>query len=115
MDIDLKEWEARRWWVFCLARGLALQAVEDAGLKLTRRQLEALATFVGRQCERDILNIDKYEVKELAVQFLNPGSRYVYVAVTTGLRGDDGSMAQFLCRPRVTAFIGPRGGLRVMP
>lgn len=113
MDISLQEWSARKHWVFCLAYGLALQTVEAAGLELSPRQLRGLATFVARQCERDILDINRYEVKELKVEFLNPGSRYVYVAVTTGLTTDEGTMAQFLCRPRVTAFIGPRGGTRI--
>ena len=58
-----------------------------------------------------------YEVKKLSVEELElNGSRVcddVFIAITVGSKGDEGTLAEVLFRDHYMFFIGPRGGLYV--
>jgi hypothetical protein len=40
------------------------------------------------------------------------GSRTVYLAAEYGAKGDEGSMAEIVCRTRWFVSIGPNGGIK---
>ncbi len=51
---------------------------------------------------------DRYEVKSEEITYMEGA---VYVSVTFGMKGDEGTMAEFICRDRYGFFIGERGGI----
>lgn len=51
---------------------------------------------------------DNYEVKELEVK---DSYGDAYVSVTMGIKNDEGTMAELLCRDTYIFFIGRRGGI----
>lgn len=55
-------------------------------------------------------NSDDYEIKEFKVT--EEDWNVVTVWVVIGLKNDEGSMAEVLCRDDVQLFIGPRGAVR---
>ena len=52
----------------------------------------------------------KYEVKRFRVEEFSTGR--VLVAVTVGLKGDEGTLAGILCRDYGLFIVGPRGGIK---
>lgn len=61
--------------------------------------------------ERDLYRNDpRYEIKEFEVTETDYGT--VIVCSVTGVKGDEGTMAEVFCRVKRHIFIGPRGGLK---
>lgn len=54
--------------------------------------------------------VSSYEVKELEVT-TSEDWRDVYVSITIGRVGDEGTLAEYICRDHYQFFIGPRGGM----
>ena len=71
--------------------------------EMTASQCTALNRFLDFA-----LYTDSYEVKELEVK---DSYGDAYVTVTTGVKNDEGTMAEVLCRDTYIFFIGRRGGI----
>ena len=75
---------------------------------MTRSQANTLEE-IKKYLPRFDLWDDKYEIK----QFEAKDSEYgVYVYLVTGMKGDEGTMAEALCRKIRHFVIGKRGGIR---
>lgn len=55
---------------------------------------------------------DSYEVKELSIR---DSYGDAYVAIEIGRKGDEGTLAEALCRDTYLFFIGKRGGIYQFP
>ena len=86
------------------------------------RRREHIMTTKGNARQNAVLNdiIDyltmksgsrhSYEVKSLKVTDSADWDD-IYVSLTVGIRDDEGTMAELLCRDNYGFFIGPRGGI----
>lgn len=99
---------ARRYWVYALAYGQALEALE--GQKLNKSQRHGAAHYVAKYAELWVLKIEKYEIKTLRLELKG---RFIMGHVAIGMRGDEGTMAEYTCRNKAWFYVGPRGGVRV--
>lgn len=52
----------------------------------------------------------EYEVKEWDIEASHNGS--LWLRIVSGMKGDEGTMAEVFCRTRLSCRIGKRGGLR---
>lgn len=75
---------------------------------MTNSQIKTLIKVLHMAEE---LNYKKgsYEIKEYEVTELECG--LVSVVLETGRKGDEGTLAELICRQRVHLFIGKRGGI----
>jgi hypothetical protein len=84
---------------------------QDAGGSLNPAQEASIARLMNRYFERHCLSRpERYEFKEVRIHELAYGS--ISVVLEVGSRTDEGTMASVLCRSRVHAFIGRKGGFR---
>ncbi|MBQ7372420.1 MAG: hypothetical protein IJW67_11200 [Blautia sp.] len=67
--------------------------------------LETIKNYLPRFDRTD----DRYEIKEFEVKDTEYG---VYVYLVTGYKGDEGTIAEALCRKIRHFVIGKRGGIR---
>lgn len=51
---------------------------------------------------------DNYEIKKLETKEFDS---FVSVVIVTGLKGDEGTMAELVARDRVHVFVGKKGGI----
>lgn len=58
--------------------------------------------------------LNNYEVKELKVT-TSEDWKDVLVSIEVGRVGDEGTMAELICRDHYQFFIGPRGGMFYYP
>jgi len=58
--------------------------------------------------------LNDYEVKELEVT-TSEDWKDVLVSLEIGMAGDEGTMAELICRDHYQFFIGPRGGMFYYP
>lgn len=82
----------------------------DKATKLAEEIRDAVLEAESRYSERE------WEVKEFSIRPLfddAPEREIWWVSITVGMVGDEGSLAQSLCRPRRLVQIGKRGGLRL--
>lgn len=70
---------------------------------MNKHQLRSFGAFLD-----SALMGGHYEVKELEV---TDSYGAAYVSITTGLKDDEGTMAECLCRDTYLFFIGKRGGI----
>jgi hypothetical protein len=54
--------------------------------------------------------VDEYEIKSWTVEVF-AGRGNIWLTITGGLKGDEGTAAQYFCRKRLSCRIGKRGGL----
>lgn len=67
-QIDMKEWQARRYWAYVCGVAMAHEQIAPMSSHFTRSQRDAIERIVGRYCERYVLDLDKYEIKELTIE-----------------------------------------------
>jgi hypothetical protein len=72
-------------------------------LVVTRRQEIAVRRIFEEMLEGERTELKSYDFAVVG--------RKLAVYVTTGLIGDEGTMAEVLCRDRIAVYVGPRGGL----
>lgn len=72
---------------------------QEAALKKIRRLVENYHSPSVR---------DKYEVKQYDV---NENEYSIDVYIVIGMKNDEGTMAEIICRDHAHLFIGPRGGI----
>ena len=79
---------------------------------MTKKQEMAVAR-IRRAAENTLFwgNPEDYEFKEWEVIDHTEDYPCVEVRLTTGRKGDEGTMAAILCRESAQLFIGPRGGI----
>lgn len=58
--------------------------------------------------------LNNYEVKKLKVT-TSENWKHVFVSLEIGMVGDEGTMAEIVCRDHYQFFIGPRGGMFYYP
>ena len=73
----------------------------------TKAQDKAIAK-IERLAKELCWNPDKYEIKKFEV---TEGEYFVNVIVETGMKDDEGTLAEVFCRDRAQLFVGKRGGI----
>lgn len=71
-----------------------------------------LYQYDGSAISRRVRDTDK-ELKRFEIKRIHPNA--ISVVVEVGCVGDENDMRSVLCRHRIHAFIGPRGGITVSP
>ena len=75
---------------------------------MTKAQERAIEKL-RKQTERDLFFSEKYEIKQFEVKEYEDGC--LTLAIETGLKGDEGTMAEIYARDYCFLFIGDRGGV----
>ena len=75
---------------------------------MTKSQIEAIERIKRLAMERYSNYAETHEIKELEVRDYD---YFVSVVIETGLKDDEGTLAEFIARDRAHLFIGKRGGI----
>ncbi len=105
----LADYEEKNRWAYALAYAAALEACEGKGLK--KGQVRGVAEQAGRFAALWVLKLEKYEIKEMHVE---PGERVALARISIGMKGDEGTMAEYTCRNVCAYLVGVRGGVKVI-
>ena len=75
---------------------------------ITKQQTKAIENIKRLAKKLHERHADKYEIKKFEI---HENEYFVAVVVETGMKDDEGTMAEILCRDSAQLFIGKRGGI----
>ena len=76
---------------------------------MTRSQEQAISKIERMVRKEGAAMFREYEIKEWEV---HENEYFVSLIFEIGNKGDEGTLAQYICRDRAQLFIGPKGGIR---
>ena len=75
---------------------------------ITKQQTKAIENIKRLAEKLHEGHADKYEIKKFEI---HENEYFVAVVVETGMKDDEGTLAEVFCRDCAQLFIGPRGGI----